>query len=210
VPDAAPTFLTGSALELGLAEPGFLPYGLTFGLTPSTNAATPSGLPDQEAKAMGNMAQNQGAPDGVSRSAPQSPTDTLIALAAAGRNPTDITLPTAGSEGSGGGDEDAVVGGTGSASTGSSTSSGSPTSGSSGSSSSASSPPHAQPEADGPAATGSHEAPLNDADIGGLQMLGIDQAWIDDAVNSGVPAQLVFEVASGKWRKSRTLSSPSS
>ena len=96
VPDSAPVFLAGSALDLGVATPGFLPYGTTFGVAPSTNAATPSGLPDQEATAVSNMAQDRGKPDGVSRDATPSPTDTLIALAAAGRNPTDITLPTQG------------------------------------------------------------------------------------------------------------------
>ncbi len=36
--------------------------------------------------------------DGVSRSGQPTPTATLVALAAAGRNPTDITLPTVGSQ----------------------------------------------------------------------------------------------------------------
>ncbi len=96
VPDSAPVFLTGSALDLGVATPAFLPYGTPFGVVPSINAATPSGLPDQEATAVSNMAQDQGKPDGVSHDAAPSPTDTLIALAAAGRDPTDITLPTQG------------------------------------------------------------------------------------------------------------------
>ena len=55
------------------------------------------------------------ASDGVSRSGPPAPTATLIALAAAGRNPTDITIPTIGSEGSGDdegdGGGDAIVAG---------------------------------------------------------------------------------------------------
>jgi hypothetical protein len=51
--------------------------------------------------------------DGVSTSAAPAPTATLVALAAAGRNPTDIAIPTIGSEGSGGGggDDDAITGG---------------------------------------------------------------------------------------------------
>ena len=58
--------------------------------------------------------------DGVSRSDPPAPTATLVALAAAGRNPADITIPTIGSEGSGGGgeDDDAIAGGPSSGSTG--------------------------------------------------------------------------------------------
>jgi Group II intron, maturase-specific domain len=39
-----------------------------------------------------------GPPDGVSRSAPPTPAAPLVALAAAGRNPADLTLPTAGSQ----------------------------------------------------------------------------------------------------------------
>ena len=46
--------------------------------------------------------------DGVSREAQPSPTTTLVALAAAGRNPADITLPTVGSESSGD-DGDVIV-----------------------------------------------------------------------------------------------------
>jgi hypothetical protein len=50
--------------------------------------------------------------DGVSRSDPPDPTSNLLALAAAGRDPTDITIPVlAGSEGSGEGGDDAVVAG---------------------------------------------------------------------------------------------------
>ena len=61
---------------------------------------------------MANLWINQGGFDEVSRSAPPDPATVLFTLAAAGRNPADITLPTAGSEGSGGGDDDAVVAGT--------------------------------------------------------------------------------------------------
>jgi len=47
----------------------------------------------------GRPARLYAPPDGVSRGAPLSSTSTLIALAAAGRNPTGITLPTVGSQG---------------------------------------------------------------------------------------------------------------
>ena len=50
--------------------------------------------------------------DDVSRTSPVSPTIVLTALAAAGRNPTDITIPTqAGTDGSGDDEEDAVAAG---------------------------------------------------------------------------------------------------
>ena len=102
LPASAPLYLFGSALDLGVAGPGYLPVGFdetnVFNFTLNTNAATANGLPTQEASSLSNMAQNQGAPDGVSRGAPPSPTATLTALAAAGRNPTDITIPTVGSE----------------------------------------------------------------------------------------------------------------
>ncbi len=52
-----------------------------------------------------------GPPEDDSRNAPSSPTATLVALAAAGRNSTDLILPTAGSQaGSGGGQPAAVAG----------------------------------------------------------------------------------------------------
>ena len=105
IPDSVASYLTGSTLSLGEAPVGSFLSSSTFGFTPNTNAATANGLPDEEATALGNMAQNQGPPDGVSRDAPPSPSATLIALAAAGRNPTDLTLPTVGSE-AGGSDDD--------------------------------------------------------------------------------------------------------
>ena len=112
VPRSVPVYLSGSALDLGVARLGFLPDGPTFGITPNTNAATTAGLPNQEASALGNMAQNQGPPDGVSRSAPPSPTATLTALAAAGRNPTDLTIPTVGSQAGGSGGDSPDTAGT--------------------------------------------------------------------------------------------------
>ena len=92
--------LGGPAPSLGLAPFGIdFPYQETLGFEPGTNSSTPNGLPGQEAAALlGNLADNPVAPDGVSRDAPPSPTATLVTLAAAGRNPADITLPTQGSE----------------------------------------------------------------------------------------------------------------
>ena len=71
----APVFLVGSALDLGVAKPGYLPYGATFGVIPSTNAATLFGLPDEEATAFETWPRTR-PNDGVSRSAPPSPTTT--------------------------------------------------------------------------------------------------------------------------------------
>jgi hypothetical protein len=53
------------------------------------------------------------AQDIVSRMAPPSPTEVLTALAAAGRNPADITLPTVGTEASGEEDDVVAAGGSG-------------------------------------------------------------------------------------------------
>ena len=120
VPASVPLYLSASALDLGVAGPGYLPtlqdYSYAgvaiFPFTPLTNAATANGLPNQEASALGNMAQNQGPPDGVSRSAPPSPTAVLTALAAAGRNPTDLTIPTVGSQAGGSGGDSPDTAGT--------------------------------------------------------------------------------------------------
>ena len=60
--------------------------------------------------------------NGQSGAAAPDPAEILTALAAPGRNPTDITIPTIGSEGSGGGDDDAIAGGPTSGSTGGSSS----------------------------------------------------------------------------------------
>jgi hypothetical protein len=105
---------------------------------PETDSSTADGLPSQEASQLGGslagFGQNLGAPDGVSRAAAPDPTSNLVALAAAGRNPTDITIPTlTGSEGaSSGGSGDVVTAG---ASSGSSSSSASPDAGGGGSAS---------------------------------------------------------------------------
>ena len=83
-----------------------------------TSAMVPEGLPSEplSGNALGVFGY-----DGVSRSGAPNPTATLIALAAPGRNPTDVTIPTTGSEVSGG-DDDAIVGGPSSGSTGGSSS----------------------------------------------------------------------------------------
>ena len=73
----------------------FPELGVTY--RPDTSGMTRTGLPAQIGSELGNI-QGAGINDDVSRSAVPSPTATLIALAAAGRNPTDITLPTAGTE----------------------------------------------------------------------------------------------------------------
>ncbi len=110
VPHSVPAYLSGSTPNLGAAQfGGFVSgsgSGSVFGFVPSTNAMTAHGLPDEKAVALGNPAQNAGPTDGVSQTATASPTSGLVVLAAAGRNPTDITLPTLGSEASGGGDEE--------------------------------------------------------------------------------------------------------
>jgi len=98
VPSSVPVDLGGTTPTLAEAPVGAMIFGATFGFEPGTASATANGLPTQEATALGNLAENQGAPDGVSRDAPPEPSAVLVALAAAGRNPTDLTLPTAGSE----------------------------------------------------------------------------------------------------------------
>ena len=72
---------------------------------------TASGLPSEAliylSSEIGGSPYVTGAGRMASRaSAPPSPTTVLVTLAAAGRNPTDITLPTVGSEASGDDDED--------------------------------------------------------------------------------------------------------
>ena len=79
---------------------------------PSTNGMTAHGLPTEKATALGNLAENAGPIDGVSQTSTAPPTSVLVALAAAGRNPTDILIPTqAGTEGSGGEEDDSVLAG---------------------------------------------------------------------------------------------------
>ncbi len=91
-----------------LDSPGSLSDGL---VAPDTDSATANGLPIQEADKLTDFVQNPGSSDGVSREAAPSPTANLIGLAAAGRNPADITIPTQGTESSGEDDDDAVVAG---------------------------------------------------------------------------------------------------
>ena len=64
-------------------------------------------LPSEKATALDNLAENNGPTDGVSQTATAPPTSVLVTLAAAGRNPTDILIPTqAGTDGSGGDDDE--------------------------------------------------------------------------------------------------------
>jgi len=91
----------GEPVGPGTADSGFDPPGNLSNATvaPDTDSASANGLPSQEADKLTDFVQNTGTSDGVSRGAAPSPTATLVALAAAGRNPADITLPTQGSEG---------------------------------------------------------------------------------------------------------------
>jgi hypothetical protein len=111
VPHSVPAYLTGSTPNLGAAPLAALITGSgsnsTFGFVPSTNAITAHGLPIEKADDLSDLALNYGPTDGVSQTSTSPPTSVLVTLAAAGRNPTDILIPTqAGTEGSGGGDED--------------------------------------------------------------------------------------------------------
>jgi hypothetical protein len=87
----------------GTADSGFdAPGNLSDAIAaPDTDSASANGLPTQEVNKLTNVVQNTGTSDGVSRGAAPSPTDTLVALAAAVRDAADITLPTQGSEGTG-------------------------------------------------------------------------------------------------------------
>ncbi len=77
---------------------------------------TAHGLPAEKAARLNNLAANDGPTDGVSQTATAPPTSVLVTLATAGRNPTDIVVPTqAGTEGSGGEEEDDAVSGAGNA-----------------------------------------------------------------------------------------------
>jgi hypothetical protein len=104
----APIYPSGAACDsivaIGDSADYYLPYQSTVVeshlseieilVYPDTDPMTADGLPAPE------LSETLAANDGVSRDAPPSPTATLIALAAAGRNPTDITLPTVGSDAS--------------------------------------------------------------------------------------------------------------
>ncbi|MGO9919697.1 MAG: hypothetical protein ACLQIB_34015 [Isosphaeraceae bacterium] len=129
---------------------------------PDTDSATPNGLPGEEVARLAYFAENYSNPDGASRSAAPDPTATLVGLAAAWRNPTDITIPTlAGSEASGGEGGHAIIAG-GSGSTTGDNAGASSASGSGGSTSSASSGNNSQglgeaePMDDGGGSQGSH------------------------------------------------------
>ena len=98
----------GNLVAAGLGDVMFQsPFGLACGFIPSTDAMTAHGLPSEKAATFNNLALNKGPTDGVSQTATAPPTSVLITLAAAGRNPTDILIPTqAGSEGSSGEDNE--------------------------------------------------------------------------------------------------------
>ena len=108
IPSSMPADLSGSTSNLGLAliymAVKGAGYSSVFGFIPSTNAMTGHGLSSEEASALDNMALNNGPNDGVSQTSTAPPTSVLVTLAAAGRNPTDITIPTVGGEGGDGGD----------------------------------------------------------------------------------------------------------
>jgi hypothetical protein len=111
---------TGQLVVAGLGEVMFDdPFDLAVGFVPSTNAMTAHGLPAEKVNTF-NLAENNGPTDGVSQTATSPPTSVLVTLAAAGRNPTDILIPTqAGTDGSGGDDDDDdLAGGGGSATSG--------------------------------------------------------------------------------------------
>ena len=123
VPHSVPAYLSGSTSDLAVAPLAALITGSgsnsTFGFVPSTNGMTAHGLPLEKATALHNLAQNDGPDDSVSHTSTSQPTTVLVTLAALGRNPTDITIPTqAGSEGSGGDDDDDAETGDGGATTG--------------------------------------------------------------------------------------------
>jgi hypothetical protein len=98
---------TGQLVVAGLGEVMFDdPFDLAVGFVPSTNAMTAHGLPAEKVNTF-NLAENDGPTDGVSQTATAPPTSVLVTLAAAGRNPTDILIPTqAGTDGSGGDDDE--------------------------------------------------------------------------------------------------------
>ncbi len=111
VPHSVPAYLSGSTSGLAVAPLAALITGSgsnsAFGFIPSTNGMTAHGLPAEKATALHNLAQNDGPDDGVSHTSTAQPTSVLVAFAALGRNPTDILIPSqAGTEGSGGDDED--------------------------------------------------------------------------------------------------------
>ena len=92
--------MVGPTSSIGIVPFGYLEIPPTFGFETGTDTSTANGLPSQVASTLSNLALDQGAPDGVSRSAPPSPTDNLVVLAAASRDPADITIPTIGTDGS--------------------------------------------------------------------------------------------------------------
>jgi hypothetical protein len=188
VPHSVPAYLSGLAPDVGLAPSGWPvtapSSNAAFGFVPSTNAATAHGLPTEKASALDNLALNDGPTDGVSQTATAPPTSVLVTLAAAGRNPTDILIPTqAGTEGSGGDDDDEdddVAGG--------------------GSATSAGTFQATDDEED----DGSHEVdePLNIDQARALIAMGSDPEWVIRTFNEGVSAKEVFAADAATWNTS--------
>jgi hypothetical protein len=102
---------------------------LSIDYQPDTSGMKGNGLPEAEVSQIHNV-QGTGTDDGISRGAPPAAALTLIALATAGRDPADITIPTIGSkaasggEGSSGSGSSSSSGGTGSSGSGSGRSAG--------------------------------------------------------------------------------------
>ena len=97
---------------------------VSLAFEPDTSEMKGDALPEVEISQLTNM-EGTGTFDNVSRGAPPTATAILIALAAAGRNPADVTIPTIGSKAASGGE-----GSSGSGSSSSSSSTSSPTGGS--------------------------------------------------------------------------------
>ena len=102
---------------------------LSIDYQPDTSGLKGNGLPEAEVSQIHNV-QGTGTDDGISRGAPPAAALTLIALATAGRDPADITIPTIGSKAASGGEGSSGSGsssssrGTGSSGSGSGRSSG--------------------------------------------------------------------------------------
>ena len=110
----------GPPTEFGFEQGGLPRVSLVY--EPDTSGMKGDALPEAEISQLTNV-QGTGTYDGISRAAPPTPKTMLIALAAAGRDPADIVIPTNGSRaasGSGGGEG---TSGSGSSSSSSSTSS---------------------------------------------------------------------------------------
>ena len=108
IPSSMPADLSGSTSNLGLAliymAVKGAGYSSVFGFIPFDKCHDGSRLVERRSQALDNMALNNGPNDGVSQTSTAPPTSVLVTLAAAGRNPTDITIPTVGGDAIDGGD----------------------------------------------------------------------------------------------------------